>query len=44
VFYYPELLCLALGTPIERLGLRLHRVKVDSALAKVSSRLSSSAP
>jgi heterodisulfide reductase subunit B len=40
VFYYPELLCLALGTPIERLGLGLHRVKVDSALARVSPRLS----
>lgn len=34
VFYYPELLCLALGTPVERLGLAAHRVKVDAALAK----------
>lgn len=40
VFYYPELLCLALGTPVERLGLGSHRVKVDSALARVSPRLS----
>ena len=44
VFYYPELLCLALGTPIERLGLGLHRVKVDAALAKVFPRLSLAAP
>jgi heterodisulfide reductase subunit B len=36
VFYYPELLCLALRTPPERLGFDQHRVKVDSALAKIS--------
>ena len=35
VFYYPELLNLAIGTPPERLGLELHRVKVDSVLTKL---------
>jgi heterodisulfide reductase subunit B len=35
VFYYPELLNLALGTPPEKLGLELHRVKVDPVLAKI---------
>jgi heterodisulfide reductase subunit B len=39
VFYYPELLCLAVGTPVERLGLAAHRVKVDSALERVTPRL-----
>lgn len=34
-FYYPELLCLALGVDIKQLGFNLHRVKVDSALNKI---------
>ncbi|MFQ6087569.1 MAG: CoB--CoM heterodisulfide reductase iron-sulfur subunit B family protein [Candidatus Methanofastidiosia archaeon] len=32
VFYYPELLCLALGEKPEDLGFQFHRVKVDSVL------------
>ncbi len=36
VFYYPELLCLALRTPPDQLGLSQHRVKVDSVLAKIT--------
>ena len=36
VFYYPELLCLALRTSPDQLGLSQHRVKVDSALAKIA--------
>jgi len=35
VFYYAELLCLALGIPPGELGFQFHRVKVDRALAKV---------
>lgn len=35
VFYYPELLCLALGTPQDSLGFNLHRVKVDEILTKI---------
>jgi heterodisulfide reductase subunit B len=35
VFYYPELLCLALGTPLNQLGFDLHRVKVDDVLSKI---------
>ncbi|MFX0168753.1 MAG: CoB--CoM heterodisulfide reductase iron-sulfur subunit B family protein [Candidatus Hodarchaeota archaeon] len=35
VFYYPELLNLALGTPPEKLGFNSHRVKVDTVLAKL---------
>jgi len=35
VFYYPELLCLALGTPPSQLGLDQHRVKVEPALTQI---------
>ena len=35
VFYYPELLCLALGVDPNQLGFDLHRVKVDSVLNKI---------
>lgn len=35
VFYYPELLNLALGTPPEKLGFQEHRVKVSSILTKL---------
>ncbi len=37
VFYYPELLNLALGTPPEKLGFEHHRVKVDPVLSKMVS-------
>jgi len=37
VFYYPELLNLALGTPPEKLGFEHHRVNVESALLKFVS-------
>lgn len=39
VFYYPELLNLALGTPPNKLGFELHRVKVESALSKILPQL-----
>lgn len=35
VFYYPELLNLALGTPPEKLGFQDHRVNVDAVLTKL---------
>ncbi len=35
VFYYPELLNLALGTNPDQLGFNLHRVRVDSILNKL---------
>jgi heterodisulfide reductase subunit B len=35
VFYYPELLNLALGTPPQKLGFAQHRVNVDLMLAKI---------
>ena len=35
VFYYPELLNLAVGTPPQKLGFSHHRVKVDPVLAKL---------
>lgn len=35
VFYYPELLCLAMGVPSEALGLRLHRTSIDPVLKKL---------
>ena len=35
VFYYPELLNLALGTPPQKLGFEQHRVKVDQVLARL---------
>ncbi len=35
VFYYAELLCLALGVPPADLGFQYHRVKVERALLKV---------
>ncbi len=35
VFYYPELLNLAVGTPTQKLGFAQHRVKVDPVLAKI---------
>jgi heterodisulfide reductase subunit B len=37
VFYYPELLSVALGTPPAKLGFNLHRVKVDDILGKIFS-------
>ncbi len=37
VFYYPEILNLALGTPPERLGFEHHRVNVDPVLSKLIS-------
>ncbi len=38
VFYYPELLNIALGTPPEKLGFDLHRVKVNPVLTKLLSQ------
>ncbi len=35
VFYYPELLNLALGTSPDKMGFNLHRVKVDPVLNKL---------
>jgi heterodisulfide reductase subunit B len=35
VFYYPELLNLAVGTPPQKLGFGQHRVKVDTVLSKL---------
>jgi len=35
VFYYPELLCLALGVDPDQLGFDLHIVKVDQVLNKI---------
>jgi heterodisulfide reductase subunit B len=35
VFYYPELLNLAVGTPPQKLGFGQHRVKVDQVLSKL---------
>jgi heterodisulfide reductase subunit B len=35
VFYYPELLCIALGVNPDKLGFDLHRVKVDQVLNKI---------
>ncbi len=40
VFYYPELLNIALGTPPAKLGFNLHRVKVDDILGKIFSESS----
>jgi heterodisulfide reductase subunit B len=37
VFYYAELLCLALGVPPAELGFQFHRAKVDRALAKLGA-------
>jgi heterodisulfide reductase subunit B len=37
VFYYPELLNLALGTPPQKLGFKQHRVDVQPVLAKLVS-------
>jgi heterodisulfide reductase subunit B len=39
VFYYPELLNVAMGTSPENLGFHLHRVKVDSVLNRLFPQL-----
>ena len=42
VFYYSELLNLALGTHPDKLGFNLHRVKVDSVLSRLVPHATSS--